>query len=181
MRICQPKPKFATTPNSNFGWRDPYMRVGHPKPKLATPNSNLGWWNPYMRIGHPKPKFSNPSSPPLTRTWVGEIRIWGLAEPNPSFLNKIRHTKLELWLAKSVYEGWPPQTYVSKPSSPPETLPWVGDICVFGLVIQNPSYQTQVRHPKLELGMAESVFVGWPTQTQVRHPNLELLLAKFVY
>ena len=136
----------------------------------------------------------NPSSPPQTRTVVGENRIWELATPNSSLKTQVRNPKLEFGLAKSVYEGWPPQTQVytikfaspnsslglqnpymniSHPklkfpnaSSSPQTRTWNCKIRIWWL-----PPQARIRHPKFELGLAKAVYEGWPPQIQVSKPN----------
>ena len=129
------------------------------KPNFAIPNSKLGLQNPYMRFGNPKPKFQNLSSPPQTRTrvaksvyevwppqtrtWLGDIRIWGLTILSPSFQTPVRHPSSNLGL-------WNPYMRVGFP---------------------NLSFQTQVRYPILEFGSAKPVYKGWPTQTQVSKPK----------
>ena len=98
---------------------------------------------------------------------------------------QVRHRKLELGWAKSVYEGWPPRTQVSKPkfATQNSNLSWKN--LYMRVNHPNPSFQTQFRHPRFEFGLAKSVYEGWPPnlsfRTQGCHPKLENGLIKSVY
>ena len=145
------------------GWQ-PKAQVS--KTKFATPNLNLGWQNPYMRIGQPKPKFLSPSSPLQTRIWIEELRIWGLARPS-----QVRHSKLEFGLVKFHRRLIHPKPKFPNQCSPPQTQTWVGEIRIWGLAIPNPSFQTQVHHPKHELELSKFVYESWPPKLKLPNPS----------
>ena len=155
MRVGHPKIQVCTkkfaAPNSNLGWQNPYMRVSNPsnssfRTQVRHPNLKLGIAKSVYDGYHPEPIFATLNS---NSGWGKPYMRVG--HPKLKFPNQNSPPKTRIWFGEIPIWG----LATSNPNSPSQTRTWVGEICIWGLATQ-----TQVRHLKLEFGLAKSVYEG---------------------